>query len=117
MVSFQLISGEHSVNLGKYFVGLCNRVGITSEKCSKVHCKAMLDKIVDNSYSCGQSKLTNLISCDRAILTTNYLQIQIQLIKICQKTYLQSFPHGFSGTPIFLVISGNIMYLFWGSTE
>ena len=50
VVSFQPISGEHSgVNLGKYFVGLCDCVGITSEKCSKVCRKAMLDKIVDNS--------------------------------------------------------------------
>ena len=50
MVSFQSISGEHSrVNLGKYFVGLCDHVGITSEKCFKVHHQAVLDKIVDNS--------------------------------------------------------------------
>lgn len=50
MVGFQPISGEHSgVNLGKYFVGLCDRVGITSEKGSKVCCKAVLDKIVDNT--------------------------------------------------------------------
>ena len=42
MVGFQPISGEHSgENLGKYFVGLCDRVGITSEKHSKVRRKAV----------------------------------------------------------------------------
>ena len=50
VVGFQPISGEHSgENLGKYFVGLCDCVGITSEKNSKVRHKAVLDKIVDNS--------------------------------------------------------------------
>jgi hypothetical protein len=37
VVGFQPISGEHSgVNLGKYFVGLCDRVGIMSKGSSKV---------------------------------------------------------------------------------
>ena len=50
VVGFQPISGEHSgENLGKYFVGLCDRVGIMGEKHSKVRRKAVLDKIVDNS--------------------------------------------------------------------
>ena len=50
VVGFQPISGEHSgENLGKYFVGLCDRVGITGDKHSKVCCKAVLEKIVDNS--------------------------------------------------------------------
>jgi hypothetical protein len=32
IVGFQPISGEHSgMNLGKYFVGLCDRVGIMSK--------------------------------------------------------------------------------------
>ena len=43
-------SANHSgENLGKYFVGLCNHVGTTSKKDSKVHCRAVLDKPVDNS--------------------------------------------------------------------
>jgi hypothetical protein len=50
VVGFQPISGEHSGdNLGKYHVGLCDRVGITSEKHSKVRRQAVLDKTVDNS--------------------------------------------------------------------
>ena len=37
VVGFQPISGEHcGDNLGKYFVGVCDRVGITSEMHSKV---------------------------------------------------------------------------------
>ena len=37
VVGFQPISGEHSgVNLGKYFVGLCDRVGIMNKESSKV---------------------------------------------------------------------------------
>jgi hypothetical protein len=52
VVGFQPISGEHSgENLGKYFVGLCDRVGITSEKHSKVRRrKAVCYKIADNSF-------------------------------------------------------------------
>ena len=50
MIGFQPISGEHSgENVGKYTVGLTDRVGITSEKHSKVRCKAVLDRTVDNS--------------------------------------------------------------------
>lgn len=49
VVGFQPISGEHSgVNLGKYFVGLCDRVRIMSKGSSKVtsnNSKAVLDKI------------------------------------------------------------------------
>ena len=49
VVGFQLISGDHSgENMGKYFVGLCDCVGTTSEKDSKVCHKAVLDKPVDN---------------------------------------------------------------------
>jgi hypothetical protein len=37
VVGFQPVSGEHSgVNLAKYFVGLCERVGIMSNVDSKV---------------------------------------------------------------------------------
>jgi hypothetical protein len=37
VVGFQPISGEHSGdNLGRYFVGLCDRVGIMSKNESKV---------------------------------------------------------------------------------
>jgi hypothetical protein len=37
VVGFQAISGEHSGwNLGRYFVGLCDRVGICSTGESKV---------------------------------------------------------------------------------
>jgi hypothetical protein len=53
VVGFRPISGEHSgENLGKYFVGLCDRVGITSEKHSKVRRKAVMVcfKIIDNSF-------------------------------------------------------------------
>jgi hypothetical protein len=52
VVGFQPISGEHSgVNLGKYFVGLCDRVGITSEKHSKVRRKRLCSKkLLINSY-------------------------------------------------------------------
>jgi hypothetical protein len=50
VVGFQLVSGEHSgVNLGKYFISLCDRVGIMSDKKSKVSSKAVLDEIVDNT--------------------------------------------------------------------
>jgi len=38
VVGFQPISGEHSgENLGKYFVGLCDCVGIMNKGSSKVH--------------------------------------------------------------------------------
>jgi len=37
VIGFQLISGEHSGgNLGRYFVGLCDRMGIMSKNESKV---------------------------------------------------------------------------------
>lgn len=37
VVGFQPIAGEHSGrNLGRYFVGLCDRVGIMSQQGSKV---------------------------------------------------------------------------------
>jgi hypothetical protein len=37
VVGFQPVSGEHSgVNLAKYFVGLCDRVGIMNKVKSKV---------------------------------------------------------------------------------
>jgi hypothetical protein len=37
VIGFQPISGEHSgENLGRYFVGLCDRVGIMSKNESKV---------------------------------------------------------------------------------
>ena len=37
VVGFQVISGSHSgLNLGRYFVGLCDRVGITMPEKSKV---------------------------------------------------------------------------------
>ena len=45
VVGFQLISGERSgENLRKYFVGLCDCVGIMGEKHSKVHRKAVCFK-------------------------------------------------------------------------
>lgn len=38
VVGFRLIRGTHAgSNLGRYFVGLCNRVGIMSRSHSKVH--------------------------------------------------------------------------------
>ena len=37
VVGFKVVSGDHSGwNLGQYFVGLCDRVGICQPKCSKV---------------------------------------------------------------------------------
>ena len=37
VVGFQAISGDHGgLNIGRYFVGLCDRVGITSHDKSKV---------------------------------------------------------------------------------
>jgi len=37
VIGFQAVSGEHSGwNLGQYFVGLCDRVGICNDKESKV---------------------------------------------------------------------------------
>ena len=37
VVGFQPILGEHSgMNLGKYFVGLCDRIGIMNKESSKV---------------------------------------------------------------------------------
>lgn len=49
VVGFQPVSGDHGgLNLGKYFVGLCDRVGITSETDSKVRSKALLYKTVDD---------------------------------------------------------------------
>ena len=54
VVGFQPISGEHSGgNLGKYFVGLCDRVGITSEKISKVCQLRDRDKSVDKLIRFG----------------------------------------------------------------
>jgi hypothetical protein len=59
VVGFQPISGEHSgENLGKYFVGLCDRVGITSEKHSKVRCKRGGYMIVDNSWLAASERNT-----------------------------------------------------------
>ena len=41
VIGFQPISGEHSGgNLGRYFVGLCDRVGIMSKNESKVSVRA-----------------------------------------------------------------------------
>jgi hypothetical protein len=38
VIRFQAISGDHGgVNIGRYFVGLCDRVGITSSDKSKVN--------------------------------------------------------------------------------
>ena len=38
VVGFKAISGDHSSwNLGQYFVGLCDCVGICQPKASKVH--------------------------------------------------------------------------------
>ena len=37
VVGFQGVSGSHSgLNLGRYFIRLCDRVGITTSKSSKV---------------------------------------------------------------------------------
>lgn len=38
VVGFRLLHGTHAGNnLGRYFLGLCDRIGITSSEYSKVH--------------------------------------------------------------------------------
>ena len=52
VIGFQPISGEHSGgNLGRYFVGLCDRVGIMSKNESKVRLICHSDKITDNTIN------------------------------------------------------------------
>jgi hypothetical protein len=37
VIGFQAVSGDHGgLNLGRYFIGLCDRVGITNKDTSKV---------------------------------------------------------------------------------
>jgi hypothetical protein len=49
VIGFQPISGEHSGgNLGRYFVGLCDRVGIMSKNESNVRHADKNHKITDN---------------------------------------------------------------------
>jgi hypothetical protein len=46
VIAFQPVSGEHSGdNLGRYFVGLCDRVGIMSKTESKIRFADNSDKI------------------------------------------------------------------------
>ena len=50
VIAFQPISGEHSGdNLGRYIVGLCERVGIMSKTESKVRFILVADKITDKT--------------------------------------------------------------------
>ncbi|KAF5378846.1 hypothetical protein D9615_006888 [Tricholomella constricta] len=52
VVGFQPISGDHSgQNLGRYMVGLTDRVGITNKERSKLH-TATLDNASNNNTSC-----------------------------------------------------------------
>jgi hypothetical protein len=62
-------------------------------------------------YSCRQLNTTIFISHDQDFSGTNQLQIQIQLVKICQKTYLWGFSHNIFGWPNLL---SNILHPFWG---
>jgi hypothetical protein len=61
VIGFQSISGEHSgSNLGRYFVGLCDRVGIMSKNESKVRDLAIIDKIADNTITTHQLQTVTL---------------------------------------------------------
>ena len=52
VIAFQPVSGEHSGdNLGRYFVGLCERVGIMSKTESKVRFILVADKITDKTIT------------------------------------------------------------------
>jgi hypothetical protein len=55
VIAFQPVSGEHSgENLGRYFVGLCDRVGIMSKTESKVRFIFVTDntdKITDKTIT------------------------------------------------------------------
>ena len=47
MIGFKGLSGEHSGgNLGRYFIGLCERVGIITQTGSKVCCTAICNLFV-----------------------------------------------------------------------
>jgi len=52
VIAFQPVSGEHSGdNLGRYVVGLCERVGIMTKNESKVRFGLVADKITDKMNS------------------------------------------------------------------
>ncbi|KAF8223754.1 hypothetical protein L208DRAFT_1062870, partial [Tricholoma matsutake] len=52
VVGFQPISGEHSGgDLGRYFIGLCDRMGIMSQNESKLQ-MVTLDNASNNTTSC-----------------------------------------------------------------
>lgn len=52
VVGFQPVSGEHSGwNLGRYFVGLCDRVGIFNKDGSKLF-TITLDNTSNNNTTC-----------------------------------------------------------------
>lgn len=64
VVGFQPISGEHSGNnLGRYFVGLCDRVGIMSKNESKVRSGHAADKITDNAINDSPASIGNSRQC------------------------------------------------------
>ena len=85
VVCFQPISGEHSGgNLGKYFVGLCDHVRITSEKISKVCQLRDRDKSVDKLIRFGlqlqsvtlDNASNNNMSCEMIEHQHNHRQLQ-----------------------------------------
>ncbi|GLB39419.1 hypothetical protein LshimejAT787_0605810 [Lyophyllum shimeji] len=52
VIAFQAVSGDHSgLNLGRYFVGCCDRVGIMGKNGSKLQC-ATLDNTSSNTTLC-----------------------------------------------------------------
>ena len=52
VVGFQPVSGEHSgANLAKYFIGLCDRVGIMDVKGSKVRSVPKLSELINKYHS------------------------------------------------------------------
>ncbi|GLB45657.1 hypothetical protein LshimejAT787_2500490 [Lyophyllum shimeji] len=56
VIGFQRVSGDHGgLNLGRYLMGLCDRVGITSKQSSKLY-TATLDNASNNDTSCTTIK-------------------------------------------------------------
>jgi len=73
VIGFRSISGEHSgANLGRHFIGICERVGIIDVQTSKVR---RVDCLVDSSRSSDKSSC----SCTPSHLTT--LPITLQAVK------------------------------------
>lgn len=81
VVGFQPISGEHSgENLGRYFVGLCDRVGIMSKNESKVSYKfGHTDSITDNTITTHQLQSITLDNASNN--TTSCEAIELQHIR------------------------------------